>query len=204
MKSLVTNIYFISIQCILQLLILSTTIMILIKLQVEDFTVKSDPIYEHFSGNQMFSNTNFMSIYNKNETEIDKKINYGQKPNIWIKTWVEYYLVWQISSSFLSIITIFLKIIFLKLNQPLFIIPNIVSLFIDILINLLGFSVFLACILRIPRYIRFSFSVEILMIYQMAFLLSSACINFISLGVTKKLYMSLKNDSNNHLQENVY
>uniref|UniRef100_A0A0K0G534 Uncharacterized protein n=1 Tax=Strongyloides venezuelensis TaxID=75913 RepID=A0A0K0G534_STRVS len=116
--------------------------MILIKLQQEDFTVKSDPIYKHFSGNQMFSDTNFMSIYNKNETEIDKKINYGQKPNIWIKTWVEYYLVWQISSSCLSLITIFLKIVSLKLNQPLFLIPNIVSLFIDILINLLGFCRF--------------------------------------------------------------
>uniref|UniRef100_A0A0N4Z064 G_PROTEIN_RECEP_F1_2 domain-containing protein n=1 Tax=Parastrongyloides trichosuri TaxID=131310 RepID=A0A0N4Z064_PARTI len=192
MEHLATNIYFVSIQWVLQLLILTTTIMILMKMETEDFTVRTDPIYDHFNGHQSMEEEIYNSHILSNMTDSNHQRHYNEKPNIWIKTWVEYYLVWQLASSSFAIFSLCLKLAAFKINQSFLVIPNIVSLFIDITINLLGFSVFLACILRIPRYIRFNFSVEILMIYQMAFLLSSACIHLVSLSVTKRFYIALR------------
>ncbi|CEF70968.1 Hypothetical protein SRAE_X000029600 [Strongyloides ratti] len=160
-------------------------------MQNEDFTVISDPIYQHFTGSHIFSGTTFYlnQLNNQNKTENEDRF-YKIKPNIWIKTWVEYYLGWQIASSTFSILTLCLKFCAFKFKQSLLVIPNIVSLFIDIIINLLGFSVFLACILKIPLY--------------MAFLLSSVCIHIISLGVTKKFYISLQSANNIKTHEIVY
>uniref|UniRef100_A0A0K0EN93 Uncharacterized protein n=1 Tax=Strongyloides stercoralis TaxID=6248 RepID=A0A0K0EN93_STRER len=177
--------------------------MILIKIQNEDFTVKSDPVYNYFTGSHIFLKPSNYSNQIGSKTENQNR-HYEEKPNIWIKTWVEYYLVWQLASSTFSILTLCIKIIAFKINQSFLIIPNIVSLFIDVIINLLGFSVLLACILRIPKYSRFIYSVEILMIYQMAFLLASVCIHIISLNVTKNFYISLQNINNMDTNEIVY
>uniref|UniRef100_A0AC35U728 DUF4149 domain-containing protein n=1 Tax=Rhabditophanes sp. KR3021 TaxID=114890 RepID=A0AC35U728_9BILA len=132
--------------------------------------------------------------HSKEHSSSPTNANFSQ-PNLWSRAWVDYYLVLQIGVSSFAIFSLYLYSLAPKYKQPHLIIPNIVALAVGTVANLLGFSVFLALIVRIPRNRRFIHSVEHFIAYQMALVLFSCIIHLICLSKAYQTYSTYFTDS---------